>query len=95
MGSFSCPYYKVSPKDKSNNRPHRPQVGGFFEPLSFMDGLCRGKLGFWELTFHQFKNDLIYKARRDEHGIHQRFFHEATEAFPRYRLDGLFYTSED
>lgn len=39
--------------------------------------------------------DLIYRVRRGERGIHERFILGATKAFPRYRLDDLFYVSED
>jgi len=39
--------------------------------------------------------DLIYSVRRGERGIHERFIIGATKAFPGYRLDDLFYVSED
>ena len=39
--------------------------------------------------------DLIYSVRRGERGIHQRFIIGATKAFPGYKLDDLFYVSED
>jgi len=40
-------------------------------------------------------NDLIYRVRRGERGIHERFIIGATKAFPGYKLDDLFYISED
>ncbi len=39
--------------------------------------------------------DLIYRVRKGERGINQRFIIGATRAFPGYRLDDLFYVSED
>ncbi len=39
--------------------------------------------------------DLIYSVRRGERGIHGRFILGATKAFPGYKLDDLFYVSED
>jgi len=38
---------------------------------------------------------LIYRVRRGERGIHERFIIGATKAFPEYKLDDLFYVSED
>ena len=40
-------------------------------------------------------NDLIYRVRKGERGINGRFIIGATEAFPGYKLDDLFYVSED
>ena len=40
-------------------------------------------------------NDLIYSVRRGKRGIHERFIIGATKAFPEYKLDDLFYISED
>ena len=39
--------------------------------------------------------DLIYRVRRGERGIHGRFIIGATKAFPKYKLDDLFYVSKD
>ncbi len=39
--------------------------------------------------------DLIYSVRRGERGIHGRFILGAMKAFPGYKLDDLFYVSED
>ncbi len=39
--------------------------------------------------------DLIYRVRRGERGIHGRFIIGATKAFPGYKLDDLFYVSEE
>ncbi len=39
--------------------------------------------------------DLIYRVRKGERGIHQKFIIGATKAFPEYKLDDLFYVSED
>ncbi len=38
---------------------------------------------------------LLYRVRKGERGIHQKFIIGATRAFPRYKLDDLFYVSED
>jgi len=40
-------------------------------------------------------NDLIYRVRKGERGINGRFIVGATKAFPGYKLDDLFYVSED
>jgi len=39
--------------------------------------------------------DLIYRVRKGERGINRRFIIGATKAFPGYKLDDLFYVSED
>jgi len=39
--------------------------------------------------------DLIYSVRKSERGIHEKFIIGATKAFPGYKLDDLFYVSED
>ena len=39
--------------------------------------------------------DLIYKVRKGERGINERFIIGATKAFPGYKLDDLFFVSED
>ncbi len=39
--------------------------------------------------------DLIYRVRKGERGIHERFIIGATKAFPGYKLDDLFYTSKE
>ncbi len=40
-------------------------------------------------------NDLIYRVRKGERGIQQKFIIGAIKAFPGYKLDDLFYVSED
>jgi len=40
-------------------------------------------------------NDLIYRVRKGERGINERFIIGAIKAFPGYKLDDLFYVSED
>jgi len=39
--------------------------------------------------------DLIYRVRKGERGINGRLIIGATRAFPGYKLDDLFYVSED
>ena len=39
--------------------------------------------------------DLIYSVRRGDRNISGRFIIGAMKAFPRYKLDDLFYVSED
>ncbi len=39
--------------------------------------------------------DLIYRVRKGERIISGRFIIGATKAFPGYKLDDLFYVSED
>jgi len=39
--------------------------------------------------------DLIYSVRRGDRGTHGRFIIGAIKAFPGYKLDDLFYVSED
>ena len=39
--------------------------------------------------------DLFYRVRKGERGIHERFIIGAMKAFPGYKLDDLFYVSED
>ncbi|TET17963.1 MAG: hypothetical protein E3J75_01195 [Dehalococcoidia bacterium] len=39
--------------------------------------------------------DLYYRVRRGESGINGRFIIGAAKAFPGYKLDDLFYVSED
>jgi len=39
--------------------------------------------------------DTIYRVRRGDRGIHERFIIGATKAFPGYKLDDLFYVSEN
>jgi len=38
---------------------------------------------------------LIYRVRKGERGINQKFILGATKAFPEYKLDDLFYVSKD
>jgi len=39
--------------------------------------------------------NLIYRVRQGERNITKRFIIGATKAFPKYKLDDLFYVSED
>jgi len=39
--------------------------------------------------------DLYYRVKKGERGINERFIIGATKAFPGYKLDDLFYVSED
>jgi hypothetical protein len=59
--------------------------------------LCNGKYrNLVELVqTMEISQDLMYSIRRGERGIHERFIIGATKAFPRYKLDDLFYVSED
>ena len=59
--------------------------------------LCNGRYGsLSELAQTMgISNDLIYRVRRGERGIHERFIIGATKVFPGYKLDDLFYVSED
>ena len=59
--------------------------------------LCNGKypnLAGLAQTM-EISNDLIYRVRKGERGIHEKFIIGATKAFPGYKLDDLFYVSED
>ena len=59
--------------------------------------LCNGKypnlVGLAQVM--GISQDLIYRVRKSERGIHERFIIGATKAFPGYKLDDLFYVSED
>ena len=59
--------------------------------------LCHGKyrnlVGLAQAM--EISQDLIYRVRKGERGIHERFIIRATKAFPGYKLDDLFYVSED
>ena len=59
--------------------------------------LCNGKYrNLVELAQTMgISQDLIYRVRKGERGIHERFIIGATKAFPGYKLDDLFYVSED
>ena len=59
--------------------------------------LCNGKhRNLVELAqAMEISQDLIYRVRKGERGIHERFIIGATKAFPGYKLDDLFYVSED
>ena len=39
--------------------------------------------------------NLIYRVKKGERKISERFIVRATKAFPGYKLDDLFYVSED
>ena len=43
----------------------------------------------------EISQDQIYSVRRSDRGISRRFIIGATKAFPGYKLDDLFYVSED
>ena len=59
--------------------------------------LCNGKYrNLVELAqTMRISRDLIYRVRKGERGIHEKFIIGATKAFPGYKLDDLFYVSED
>jgi len=59
--------------------------------------LCNGKYrNLIELAQTMgISQDLIYRVRKGERGIHEKFIIGATKAFPGYKLDDLFYVSED
>ena len=59
--------------------------------------LCNGKYrNLVELAqTMEISQDLIYRVRKGERGIHEKFIIGATKAFPEYNLDDLFYVSED
>ena len=40
-------------------------------------------------------NDLLYRVRKGERGIHQKFILGAIKAFPGYKLDDLFYVDSE
>ena len=60
-------------------------------------GLCNGRYqSLSELAQTMgISYDLLYRVRKGERGIHERFIIGATKAFPGYKLDDLFYVSED
>ncbi|MBA7678044.1 hypothetical protein ES703_86315 [subsurface metagenome] len=43
----------------------------------------------------EISQDLIYRVRKGERNINGRFIIGALKAFPGYKLDDLFYVSED
>ena len=43
----------------------------------------------------EISQDLIYRVRKGERGINQRFIIGATRAFPGYKLDDLFYIDSE
>ncbi len=65
------------------------------------------KTRFFELCNGKYRNlvelaqtmgvsyDTIYRVRKGEPGIHERFTIGAIKAFSRYKLEDLFYFSED
>jgi len=59
--------------------------------------LCNGKYpNLAELAQTMgISNDLIYRVRKGERGINGRFIIGAMKAFPGYKLEDLFYVSED
>jgi len=59
--------------------------------------LCNGKYrNLVELAQTMgISQDLMYSIRRGERGIHEKFIIGATKAFPGYKLEDLFYVSED
>ncbi len=59
--------------------------------------LCNGKYqNLAELAqTMEISNDLIYRVEKGERNISGRFIIGATKAFPGYKLDDLFYVSED
>ena len=59
--------------------------------------LCNGKYrNLVELAQTMgISQNLIYRVRKGERNINERFIIGATKAFPGYKLDDLFYVSED
>ena len=59
--------------------------------------LCKGKYrNLVELAKTMgVSQDLIYRVRKGERGIHERFIIGATKAFPGYKLDDLFYVDSE
>ncbi len=59
--------------------------------------LCNGKYrNLVELAqVMEISQDLIYRVRKGERGINQKFIIGAMKAFPGCKLDDLFYVSED
>ena len=59
--------------------------------------LCNGKYrSFPELAQAMgLSYGMVYLIRRDHRGISGRFIIGALKAFPEYKLDDLFYVSED
>ncbi|HUV45973.1 MAG TPA: hypothetical protein VMW45_02785, partial [Dehalococcoidia bacterium] len=59
--------------------------------------LCNGKYpNLVELAQTMgISQDLIYRVRKSKRSINQKFILGAIKAFPRYKLDDLFYVSED
>ena len=59
--------------------------------------LCNGKYpNLVELSQAMgVSQDLIYRVKKGERGIHEKFIIGATKALPGYKLDDLFYVSED
>ena len=43
----------------------------------------------------EISQDLIYRVRKGERGINQKFIIEATKTFPGYKLDDLFYVDSE
>jgi len=59
--------------------------------------LCNGKYrNLVELAqTMEISQGLIYSVRKGERGIREKFIIGAMKAFPGYKLDDLFYVSED
>jgi len=59
--------------------------------------LCNGKYpNLVELAQTMgISQDLIYRVRKSKRSINQKFILGAIKAFPGYKLDDLFYVSED
>ena len=59
--------------------------------------LCNGKYrNLAELArTMEISKDLIYRVRRGDRSISERFILGATRAFPGYKLGDLFYVSKD
>jgi len=59
--------------------------------------LCNGKYpNLVELAqTMEISQDLIYRVKKGERGIHERFIVGATKAFPGYKLDDLFYVDSE
>ena len=59
--------------------------------------LCNGKYQKLSdlIQAMEISYDLYYRVKKGERGINGKFIIGATKAFPEYKLDDLFYVSED
>ena len=88
---------KVAEKRVKTGGQVRNKTAGSMKLNTRVFELCNGKYqSLAELAqMMGISNALLYSVRRGERGIHERFIIGATKAFPGYKLDDLFYVSED